>query len=84
MNENLLLELIVEWMYHNEKLKEINKYLYEHTELFERRYENNYNFDLYDFFAGKITTFTRNYNELTKKLSKEQIKKIRIIELKRR
>lgn len=84
MNENLLLELIVEWMYHNEKLREINKYLYEHTELFEKRYENNYNFDLYDFFAGKITTFTRNYNELTKRLSKEQIKKVRLIELKRR
>lgn len=84
MNENLLLELIVEWMHHNDKLREINKYLYEHTELFEKKYENQYNFDLYDFFAGKITTFTRNYNELTKKLNKEQIKKIRILELKRR
>lgn len=76
-----LLKVINKWLYHNEKLRQINKYLYEHTELFEQQYMTDYLDELYAFFAGKITRFTRDYNLLTSKLSQKQLKKLRQIQI---
>lgn len=66
-NKNLA-KAIVKWMYHNEKLKQINSYLYNNTELFEQDKMSDYMEDLYAFFAAKITRFTKDHNDLAKKL----------------
>lgn len=81
MNENDLLELINTWMFHNNKLREITQYLYKSTELFERKYEDEFNHDLYDFFAGKITIYSRQQNILMGLLSEKQIAKINYMRL---
>ena len=72
------LEIIAEWLYHNEKMKEINKYLFDHTELYEQKYMT----DLFRFFAGKITRFSKDYNkiyELLNKNEKQRLNKIRML-----
>ncbi len=82
--KNECYELIAEWIYHNEKLREINKYLFDHTELFEELYCSDFNNDLFRFFAGKITRYGRDYNELYKKLTSEQRKELNRVKLMRR
>ena len=69
-------EGIAEWINTNEKLKEINNYLFENTELFEQKYEDEYRTELYKFFAGKITRFSRDYNQLMELLEQQEITEI--------
>lgn len=76
------LEIIAEWLYHNEKMKEINKYLFDHTELYEQKYMTNFRDSLFRFFAGKITRFSKDYNkiyELLNKDEKQRLNKIRML-----
>lgn len=55
---------IYKWLHYNDKLREINKYLFEHTELFEQKYMTDYEEELFNFFAGKIQRFTKDENKL--------------------
>ena len=76
------LEIIAEWLYHNEKMKEINKYLFDHTELYEQKYMTDFRDSLFRFFAGKITRFSKDYNkiyELLNKNEKQRLNKIRML-----
>ncbi|CDC18644.1 unknown [Clostridium sp. CAG:306] len=76
------LEIIAEWLYHNEKMKEINKYLFDHTELYEQKYMTDFRDSLFRFFAGKITRFSKDYNkiyELLNKDEKQRLNKIRML-----
>ncbi len=78
------MQYIEQWLYLNEKLRELNKFLYEHTELFEEKYMSDYKEELYSFFAGKITRFTNDYNRLFERLSIKEQKEIQKIKLLRR
>lgn len=78
------LEMIAEWLYHNEKMKEVNKYLFDHTELYEQKYMTDFRDDLFRFFAGKITRFSTDYNRIYKMLNSEEIKRLQKIKIKRR
>lgn len=70
------MKAINKWLYYNEKLKEINNYLYTNTELFEQEKMYEYRESLFRFFAGKITRFSKDYNELMEKLSPIERKKM--------
>lgn len=78
------LEWINEWIYYNDKLKEVNKILFENTQFWEQRYMTDYRDDLFRFFAGKITRFSSDYNKIYKMLNKEEKIKLNKIKLKRR
>lgn len=80
-NEEELLILINEWLFHNNKMKEINNYLYNHTELFNGKYPTDYKDDLFRYFAGKITRYTRDYNTIYSMLSDIQIDKMNKLNL---
>lgn len=67
--KNELEIMIAEWLNANEKLQTINSYLYEHTELYESYSMTGYKEDLFNFFAGKITRFGRDNNNLFKILA---------------
>lgn len=84
MLTNETLEIIAEWIYHNEKMKEINNYLFNHTELYEQKYTTDFRDDLFRFFAGKITRFSTDYNKIYKMLNKEEREKLNLIKMKRR
>lgn len=60
---------IYKWLYYNNKLREVNKYLFEHTELYEQKYMTDYDEELFNFFAGKIQRYTRDENKLRSLLS---------------
>lgn len=60
---------IYKWLYYNNKLREINKYLFEHTELYEQKYTTDFEEELFNFFAGKIQRYTRDENKLRSLLS---------------
>lgn len=78
------LEIINEWLYHNEKMKEINKYLFDHTELYEQKYMTDFRDDLFRFFAGKITRFSTDHNKIYKILTSEEVQKLNKIRMLRR
>lgn len=78
------LEIIAEWLYHNEKMKEINKYLFDHTELYEQRYMTDFRDSLFRFFAGKITRFSKDYNKIYELLNKDERQKLNKIRMLRR
>lgn len=78
------LEIISEWLYHNEKMKEINKYLFDHTELYEQKYMTDFRESLFRFFAGKITRFSKDYNKVYELLTKEETKKLNKIRMMKR
>lgn len=62
---------ISKWKLYNNKLREVNKYLYENTELFEnysKQYLHYFDDDLHNFFAKKITRFSKEENELNRLL----------------
>lgn len=69
-------EWIKAWLIANDQLRRINKELYERTELFERGYEDDFDENLHNFFAKKITRFNKEHNELLKLLSNEVIEYI--------
>lgn len=54
------------WMETNERLRIINKHLYEHTEYYENKYEWEFEQELHNFFAKKITRFSKEIIELYK------------------
>lgn len=71
------------WIYKNDDLRIANKWLYEHTEYFERGYESDFDEKLHHFFAKKITRFNKEYNELTSLIPqklREEIKRTDIKE----
>lgn len=72
------IKLITEWIETNEKLRKINNYLFENTELFEEKYMNDYREETFRFFAGKITRFTNDYNKLMNTLNEKEIRKIQL------
>lgn len=78
------LEIIAEWLYHNEKMKEINKYLFDHTELYEQKYMTDFRDSLFRFFAGKITRFSKDYNKIYELLNKDEKQKLNKIRMLRR
>lgn len=84
MLSNECLEMINEWLYHNEKMKEINSILFNRTEFFEQKYMVDYRDDLFRFFAAKITRFSKDYNKIYSMLNKEEIKRLNTIKAKRR
>lgn len=73
MNEKTkeLMLFVNKWKKLNNKMREVNKYLYEHTELFERTYMFEYNEELFHFFAKKITRYAKEENELNQILGYE-------------
>lgn len=83
--KELLMMSIADYIYHTMEIKEIIKQLYEHTELFENKYEHEFRLKLWKFFAGKITRSTLEYNKIMSLLDENEVKnvKIRIEELKR-
>lgn len=78
------LEIIAEWLYHNEKMKEINKYLFDHTELYEQKYMTDFRDSLFRFFAGKITRFSKDYNKIYELLNKDEKQRLNKIKMLRR
>lgn len=78
------LEIISEWLYHNEKMKEINKYLFDHTELYEQKYMTDFRDSLFRFFAGKITRFSKDYNKIYELLNKDEKQRLNKIKMLRR
>lgn len=62
--KQILAIFITGWIAETKKLKDINHYLYEHTELFENGYESEFDELLHNFFAKKITRYTKELNEL--------------------
>lgn len=75
------LRLINEWLYHNEKMREINKYLFNHTELYENQYMTDFEDDVFRFFAGKIARYSKDYNTLYKLLKEKDIKELNRIKI---
>lgn len=84
MLSNECLEMIAEWLYHNDKMKEINSILFNNTQFYEQRYMTEFRDDIFRFFGGKITRFTKDYNKIYSMLNKDEIKKLNIIKAKRR
>lgn len=75
-NEEILEEMIAEWIYHTNKLKEINQFLFNKTELYEGKYQSDFNNELFRFFAGKITRFSKDINQLNALLTQKQLENI--------
>lgn len=80
MNKKLK-KAISKWLYHNNKMREINKYLYDHTELYENNKIDEYKEELFSYFAGKITRYTKDENNLYEKLSTKELLELREYEL---
>lgn len=82
MNNNRIRRILInKWRKLNFEMQEINKYLYDHTELFEQKYEDEFMEDLFRFFAGKITSYARNENELQKRLNEKESHEMKIEEM---
>lgn len=84
MLSNECLEMIAEWLYHNEKMKEVNSILFNNTQYFEQKYMTDYRDDIFRFFAGKITRFSKDYNKIYEMLTTDERKKLNVIKAKRR
>lgn len=68
-----LAKMIAKWMYLLLKTNEVNKYLYEHTELFEGKYERDFMELLHNEFAKKITRFVKDINNIYLMIDRELI-----------
>lgn len=66
-----LAEYINKWIELSIKQHEVTKYLFNHTELYEAKYEYEFKDDIFRFFAGKITRSTTDINKLMSYLSEE-------------
>lgn len=75
-NQDKLIFLIKEYLHHNNKMRELTSYLYNHTELFEAKYESDYNHNLYDYFASKINLASKYENTLMKLLTEKQVEEL--------
>lgn len=67
-NEKMLFELVDMWINECDYLRQINSEIYKNTQLFEHGYESNFDENLHNFFAKKITRFQKEINELYKLL----------------
>ena len=76
-----LLKYINEWLYLNDKMRKINQILFNHTELYERKYTQDFEDSLFRFFAGKITRYTREENQIRKMLTPKQTELMHEIEI---
>lgn len=76
--EDELAIVIAKWLDTNEKLRQINKYLYEHTELYERKYEKDFKTELFNQFAKKITRFTKDEKDIYENMDEQLKRKVRI------
>lgn len=83
-NHYKLMEIINEWIFHTKKLKEIVSFLYSNTELFEEKYEKDFDQDLFDFFSGKITRYSKEINQLDEVLEERKRKILTEIQVKER
>ena len=72
-NEEKMLSMANRYFYHIEKCEEIIKYLYNHTELFEVKYMEDFPEETYRFFAGKIGQMARQKNKFYETLTNRQI-----------
>lgn len=78
MNKNTKkIKLIYEWIKLSQKMNNITKYLFEHTELYEQKYMIDFEHDLFRFFAGKIGRHAKDYNKLVEILNEEDFRTIR-------
>lgn len=75
--------LINQWLKHLKEMEKINKYLFEHTELFENKYMDEFNEKLFRYFAGKITFYTREYNKIVDIISPEEWEEMKIEEMRK-
>lgn len=64
------------WIYFNAKLQEINNFCYEHTEMFENEYEYEFLEHYHNFFAKKITRFSREANTLMNLASDAELEEL--------
>lgn len=80
-NEYDFIYLIFNYLKHIEKADKITKYLYNHTELFEKKYMQDYPAELFKFFSGKIGRYCRERNKLLDLLDNKQIEKLKKIEI---
>lgn len=80
-NKETYIKLVKQWLYHNSKCREINKYLYEHTEFFENQTMLDYAEEQFNFFAGKITRYTKDENRLKETLTAKQLIDLKMEEL---
>lgn len=74
-NRRKKLELIACWIYLIERLQKINHELFDHTEYYEHKYEDEFEEELFRFFAGKITIFQKWLNEIQGKTNIETLRK---------
>lgn len=74
-NEKMLYELVDMWIDQCDYLRQINSELYKNTQLYEHGYESNFDENLHDFFAKKITRFQKEINELYKLLPENYFKR---------
>lgn len=74
-------KLIAEWIYHNNKLREINQYLFNQPELFEEKYCQDFNEEIFRFFSGKLNRYARDYNTLVNTMDGNQLKKLNYYKL---
>lgn len=77
-------KLLEKYLYHLEILKNINKILFDSTELFEKKYMTEFEFEQWRYFQKKITTFAKMINELNKTIDDETKILINKIKIERR
>lgn len=73
--------LIAEYLKTLEKQKKIIKELYDNTGYFENKYQLDFEYDIWRFFAKKLNMPARQFNDIKKAISKKEdlifIKKIK-------
>lgn len=83
MIKNELAEYINKYIELSNKTHEIIKFLFEHTELFEEKYIDDFHENLFRFFAGKITRNGREINQIKEMLSEEDKLQLQKMKLRR-
>lgn len=76
MLKDKTLKILNKWIKLNSQLRELNSYIYNETELFEEKNMMDYRENLFNFFAGKITRFTKDENKLKELLSPTERKRM--------
>ena len=76
-----LLKTAIKYFKNLEENEKIIKYLYENTELFEQKYMDDFQEELFRFFTGKIGTFARQRNTFLNLLNDKQLKKFKELEI---
>jgi len=66
-------KLISKYLYHLEKLRTLNKLLYNSTEFFEEKRMIDFEYEQWHYFAKNLTKFGRMINELRNKCSDDEL-----------